>query len=182
MAAQENSYINVAVSLNSQTISEDLRALLNGSAHDRLFITFRQAHGHMVAASHGRYYSMSDIDWRSQRPLQGIDMSSMVPHTCLNSTDALVREAEIDDWVADEISRDVEKQIIASGISVLTTAQGFFDAKQIAADISQAMEGSVLPLAVGHVVSVGFLRASARRMQGGQMRRIDQIFRVRVAL
>ena len=36
--------------------------------------------------------------------------------------DALVREAEIDDWVADEISRDVEKQIIASGISVLTTA------------------------------------------------------------
>ncbi|MCX5848151.1 MAG: anaerobic ribonucleoside-triphosphate reductase [Deltaproteobacteria bacterium] len=36
--------------------------------------------------------------------------------------DALVREADIDDQVAAEISKEVEKQIISSGISVLTTA------------------------------------------------------------
>jgi ribonucleoside-triphosphate reductase len=36
--------------------------------------------------------------------------------------DALMREADIDEQVAAEISRDVEKQIISSGINVLTTA------------------------------------------------------------
>jgi len=36
--------------------------------------------------------------------------------------DALVREAEIDRQVADEISREVEKQIVASGVSLLTSA------------------------------------------------------------
>ena len=36
--------------------------------------------------------------------------------------DALIREADIDDQVAEKISKEVEKQIIASGISVLTTA------------------------------------------------------------
>jgi ribonucleoside-triphosphate reductase (formate) len=36
--------------------------------------------------------------------------------------DALMREADIDDQVAAQISKEVEKQIISSGISVLTTA------------------------------------------------------------
>jgi len=36
--------------------------------------------------------------------------------------DALIREADIDDRVAEKISKEVEKQIVASGISVLTTA------------------------------------------------------------
>jgi anaerobic ribonucleoside-triphosphate reductase len=36
--------------------------------------------------------------------------------------DALVREADIDDQVATEISKEVEKQIVVSGIGVLTTA------------------------------------------------------------
>lgn len=36
--------------------------------------------------------------------------------------DALVREADIDDQLATQISKEVEKQIVASGISVLTTA------------------------------------------------------------
>ena len=36
--------------------------------------------------------------------------------------DALVREADIDHQVAEQISREVEKQIVISGISVLTTA------------------------------------------------------------
>jgi len=36
--------------------------------------------------------------------------------------DALVREADIDDPVATEISKDVEKQIVVSGIGILTTA------------------------------------------------------------
>ncbi|MDD5525068.1 MAG: hypothetical protein PHV90_07500, partial [Smithella sp.] len=36
--------------------------------------------------------------------------------------DALVREADIDYLVAEKISREVEKQIVSSGISVLTTA------------------------------------------------------------
>ena len=36
--------------------------------------------------------------------------------------DALVREADIDDHLAVQISKEVEKQIISSGIGLLTTS------------------------------------------------------------
>ncbi len=54
--------------------------------------------------------------------------------------EALIREAQIDEKTADEISREVEKQIISSGISLLTTAliRELVDAKLIERGMEQA--------------------------------------------
>jgi hypothetical protein len=57
---------------------------------------------------------------------------------------------------------------------------GFLAAKTIAADISDALAGAGLVLARGTLVSLLFLRASARRIDEGEVRRIDLTFRARV--
>lgn len=64
-------------------------------------------------------------------------------------------------------------------ISVLSDAEGFLQAKTIAAGISDAL---VAPLGLGRgrVVSQAFERASAKRLDAGRVRRIDLTFKVRV--
>jgi len=54
--------------------------------------------------------------------------------------EALIREAEIDEKTADEISREVEKQIVSSGIGLLTTAliRELVDARLIERGMEQA--------------------------------------------
>lgn len=64
-------------------------------------------------------------------------------------------------------------------ISVLSDAEGFLQAKTIAAGISDALV-SPLGLGRGRVVSQVFERASAKRLDAGRVRRIDLTFRVRV--
>ena len=65
-------------------------------------------------------------------------------------------------------------------ISVLSDASGFLAAKAAAVAVCAAMEGVALPAAVGRVVAVEFVRAAARRLEDGAVRRIDLRFRVRV--
>ncbi len=65
-------------------------------------------------------------------------------------------------------------------ISVLSDAAGFLAAKAAAVAVSTAMEGLALPAGVGRVVNIGFVRAVARRLEDGAVRRIDLRFRVRV--
>jgi hypothetical protein len=67
-------------------------------------------------------------------------------------------------------------------ISVITDATGFLSIKTIAADISDALVGAPLSLSRGQLVSLFFLRASARRIEEGETRRIDLTFRARVQL
>ena len=54
--------------------------------------------------------------------------------------DALIREAMIDETTAEAISREVEKQIVSSGIGLLTTAliRELVDAKLIERGLEQA--------------------------------------------
>lgn len=54
--------------------------------------------------------------------------------------EALIREAEIDEKTADEISREVEKQIVSSGIGLLTTSlvRELVDARLIERGMEQA--------------------------------------------
>jgi ribonucleoside-triphosphate reductase len=54
--------------------------------------------------------------------------------------EALIREAGIDEATAEAISREVEKQIVSSGISLLTTAliRELVDAKLIERGLEQA--------------------------------------------
>ena len=65
-------------------------------------------------------------------------------------------------------------------ISVITDATGFLSIKTVAAAISDALIGVPLVLTRGQLVSLFFLRASARRIAEGETRRIDLTFRARV--
>ena len=80
---------------------------------------------------------------------------------------------------SDKSGAGAEHQLV---ISVITDATGFLSIKTIAANISDALIGAPLTLARGQLVSLFFLRASARRIQEGETRRIDLTFRARIQL
>ncbi|MBV7410169.1 DUF3168 domain-containing protein [Maritimibacter sp. DP1N21-5] len=65
-------------------------------------------------------------------------------------------------------------------ISVVSDASGFATAKEVAVAVSDALEHAPLILARGHLISLTFHRARARRVQDADMRRIDLKFRARV--
>lgn len=67
-------------------------------------------------------------------------------------------------------------------ISVISDASGFLVAKEIAAVISVRLADAPLDLTRGRLVSLSFLRAVARRLDEGEMRRIDMTFRARIEL
>ena len=79
----------------------------------------------------------------------------------------------------DKSGSGAEHQMV---ISVITDATGFLSIKTIAAAISDALIGAPLALSRGQLVSLFFLRASARRIEEGETRRIDLTFRARVQL
>jgi len=65
-------------------------------------------------------------------------------------------------------------------VSVVTDAAGFAAAKAAAAAVSDALVDAALVLSRGRLVSLGFLRARARRVSSGAQRQIDLRFRARV--
>lgn len=65
-------------------------------------------------------------------------------------------------------------------IAVVTEAEGFLTAKQIAAAVSDALVDADLPLSRGRLVYLRFVRARAARAERGRIRRIDLTFRARV--
>ena len=67
-------------------------------------------------------------------------------------------------------------------ISVISDAFGFQTAKAIAGAITDRLAGADLALSRGRLVSLLFQRASARRIDEGDVRRIDLTFRARVEL
>ena len=67
-------------------------------------------------------------------------------------------------------------------ISVITDATGFLGIKTIAAAVSDALIGAPMVLSRGQLVSLFFVRASARRISEGVTRRIDLTFRARLQL
>ncbi len=67
-------------------------------------------------------------------------------------------------------------------VSVISDASGFMTAKSVAAAVSGALLGGGMSLGTGHLVSVNFQRAVARRLDEGAVRRIDLTFRARVEI
>ncbi|WP_099823895.1 DUF3168 domain-containing protein [Oceaniglobus indicus] len=63
-------------------------------------------------------------------------------------------------------------------ISVVSDAPGFSRAKSAAVAISDAILAPGLTLERGRVVGLWFLKARARRIRGGDQRRIDLRFRI----
>eukprot|EP00667_Euglena_gracilis_P007546 EG_transcript_7625 len=88
-----NQQFTIGFGLNTQALSDELLAQLGDQPNDRLFLFFRETHGHLIAASHGKYFSLSDVDLRHSNPLANPpNLSAYVFYTCLNSTDALILE------------------------------------------------------------------------------------------
>jgi hypothetical protein len=67
-------------------------------------------------------------------------------------------------------------------VSVISDATGFLTAKSVASAASAAVLAGGLSLTTGHLVSINFQRAVARRLEEGSTRRIDMTFRARVEL
>ena len=67
-------------------------------------------------------------------------------------------------------------------VSVISDAHGFMTAKAVAAAVSGALLAGGMTLGTGHLVSVNFQRAVARRLDEGTVRRIDLTFRARVEI
>lgn len=67
-------------------------------------------------------------------------------------------------------------------ISVVSDATGFLSVKAIAGAVSEALVDANLTLTVGRLVSLRFSRAVARRLDEGDIRRIDLTFRARVEI
>lgn len=63
-------------------------------------------------------------------------------------------------------------------VSVVSDKEGYAEAKSVAALISDALRGAAPVLDRGRVVTLSFLRARARRVRAGQIRRIDLTFRI----
>eukprot|EP00667_Euglena_gracilis_P026084 EG_transcript_31090 len=55
LPAQNGTWVQPFISIGASTISDELKSQLSGSPQDRLVLFFRQPHGYMIAASHGKY-------------------------------------------------------------------------------------------------------------------------------
>lgn len=67
-------------------------------------------------------------------------------------------------------------------LSVISDGTGFLTAKTISVAVADALTGAGLALSRGALVSLLFQRAVARRIDEGEVRRIDMVFRARVQL
>ncbi len=109
--------------------------------------------------------------------LDGVAIHDAVPPDA-SGTFVLVGPEEVRDQ-SDKTGAGAEHQLV---ISVITDATGFLSIKTVAADVSDALIGAPLSLSRGQLVSLLFLRATARRIEEGETRRIDLTFRARVQL
>ncbi|VDC31785.1 DUF3168 domain-containing protein [Pseudogemmobacter humi] len=87
----------------------------------------------------------------------------------------LIGPGEVRD-ASDKSAAGAEHRLV---ISVISDAAGFFTAKTVAAAVCDALAGPLPPLSRGRLVSLSFLRAEARRLDAGAVRRIDLTFRAR---
>ncbi len=113
----------------------------------------------------------------SAGPLSGVAIYDAVPPNPAG-TFVLVGPEEVRD-ASDKSGPGAEHQI---AVSVISDGTGFLAAKTIAAAVSDRLVGTSLTLSRGRLVSLLFLRASARRIDEGEVRRIDLTFRARIEL
>ncbi|MEM9581913.1 MAG: DUF3168 domain-containing protein [Pseudomonadota bacterium] len=65
-------------------------------------------------------------------------------------------------------------------IAVITEADGFFVAKEIAGAVSDALVNQDLALSRGRLIYLRFFKARAQRVEKARIRRIDLTFRARI--
>lgn len=108
--------------------------------------------------------------------LSGVAVVDALPSGPVPATYVLIGPEEVRD-ASDRTGAGAEHRI---ALSVISEAAGFQQAKEVAVNLGDALDGAELALPQGRVVSVRFLRAVARRLEAGSARRIDLTFRVRL--
>ena len=103
-------------------------------------------------------------------------LSGIVWASEMSTRRRMVGEAAGHDRIAQAIALDsVTNAVISDGT-------GFLTAKTIAGTISDALQTAAPVLSRGRLVSLRFQRATARRIDEGEVRRVDLTFRARIEL
>lgn len=108
--------------------------------------------------------------------LSGVSVVDAMPLGGGAGTFVLIGPEEVSDQ-SDKTGAGAEHRLV---VSVISDAAGFQAAKEVAVAVSDALDEAPLTLARGRLVGMQFLRASARRLEEGGIRRIDLSFRARV--
>jgi hypothetical protein len=110
--------------------------------------------------------------------LDGISIVDAIPSGTTPGTFVLIGPEQVLDQ-SDKSGAGAEHRF---EVSVISDAAGFMTAKEVAAAVSDALLGGGISLGVGTLVSINFLKATARRLDQGATRRIDLQFRARIEL
>jgi hypothetical protein len=108
--------------------------------------------------------------------LTGVPVYDAVPTGGGTGTFVLIGPEEVQDQ-SDKTGGGAEHRFV---ISVISDAAGFLAAKSVAVGVSDALVDADMVLSRGVLISLHFLKASARRIDEGDTRRIDLTFRARV--
>ncbi|RWR35095.1 DUF3168 domain-containing protein [Sinirhodobacter populi] len=108
--------------------------------------------------------------------LVGADIYDAVPPGTVAGTYVALGPEDVVD-ASDKTGRGAQHDFI---VSVVTDEAGFSAAKEVAVAISDALTGARLALSRGSLVAIWFLKARARRVEKGAVRRVDLTFRARV--
>lgn len=108
--------------------------------------------------------------------LAGVPVHDAVPPGGGTGTFILIGPEEVQDQ-SDKTGGGAEHRFI---ISVISDASGFLAAKSVAVGVSDALVDADMVLSRGVLIGLHFLKASARRIDEGDTRRIDLTFRARV--
>jgi hypothetical protein len=108
--------------------------------------------------------------------LTGVPVYDAVPAGGGTGTFILIGPEEVQDQ-SDKTGGGAEHRFV---ISVISDAAGFLAAKTVAVGVSDALVDADMALSRGVLVGLHFLKASARRIDEGDTRRIDLTFRARV--
>ena len=108
--------------------------------------------------------------------LSGVPVHDAVPPGGGGGTFVLIGPEEVVD-ASDNSGGGATHRFV---VSVISDATGFLAAKTIAARVSLALVDARPVMAVGRVVGIGFVKAVAKRLDEGDIRRIDLTFRARI--
>ncbi len=108
--------------------------------------------------------------------LTGVAVVDAVPPGEGAGTFVLIGPEEVAD-ASDRSGAGAEHRFV---VSVISDATGFLTAKTVAATVCDVLVDAAPAMARGRIVGVRFVKAVARRLEDGDVRRIDLTFRARV--
>ena len=108
--------------------------------------------------------------------LTGVPVYDAVPSGGGTGTFVLIGPEDVADQ-SDKTGGGAEHRLM---ISVISDASGFLAAKNVGVAVSDALVDASLTLTRGVLISLLFVKATARRIDEGDTRRIDMTFRARV--